>query len=274
MNSPFKEYAIATIIIIAVVCAVQACLSDGFADMILTVVIMTCGYTCLVMGLYFYLEGSGYKNINGIDWSELSEQQTKNLVSYWGIWFTAGSVVLMYAIALLLINIIVGLVLIFVGTALFIVTLALKEKGMAHPFKQRSRGTKIAVFTVVSILAIAPTFYLVNSEHTAEVVTVEFGEETFRIQAPMVDLTFDYDDISDLEVDPNFDKGFRKWGYGTPTVCSGSFENAAFGKYTLASYTKVKPCVFFSVDGKYYAFNQASDESTFAAYDILVEHSS
>ena len=77
---------------------------------------------------------------------------------------------------------------------------------------------------------------------------------------------FDYDEIEDLGIDPNFEKGSRSIGYGTPNISSGKFKNSMFGPYVLMSYTKVDSCVFFTYDGSYYAFNQSTEEATMDAY--------
>ena len=270
MDSPLKEYIIATVVIIVAVCVTMAMVSDSWLDIFITIVIMTAGYTCVVIGLYMFLEGKGQNAINGVDWSSLSDSEVRNMVSFWGFYFIIGSILLMYSVALLM-SFIWAFVLILVSVAFLLVPLALKERGRKHQFVERSKTTKVLVFATVSIVAIVPTFYFMSMEDNSEAVVVEFGEDSFHIKAPMVDLTFKYEDVSDIGIDPDFDKGSRIWGYGTTNICSGKFQNAVFGKYTLASYTKVTPCVFFTCDGEYYAFNQVSVQNTYDAYETLIQ---
>jgi hypothetical protein len=142
---------------------------------------------------------------------------------------------------------------------------SLKQK----PFIERTLGRKIAAFIAVSAIVLVPTVGISAMDLTSETVVVEFGDDGFRVKAPMVNEYFEYDKVKDLTLDPNFDKGTRVWGYGTPTISSGTFNNAAFGNYTLASYTEVKPCIFFQYEGKYYAFNLSNNTDTMKAFDQL-----
>jgi len=161
--------------------------------------------------------------------------------------------------------------LILVSVAFLLIPIALKEKGKAHVYTEKSKGYKVAVLLTASLVAIGPSIYLLNSDFSSEAIQIEYGDDSFRIQAPMVDKMFDYSKVEDLGIDPNFDKGSRVWGYATTKICSGTFNNAVFGNYTLASFVDVKPCVFFTYEGKYYAFNQSSVELTQAAFDRLAE---
>jgi len=145
----------------------------------------------------------------------------------------------------------------------------MQDRAKSKEFVERSTNAKIAVFLVFSLLAIVPMTVLGTSEFSQETVDVEFMDDKVHIQAPMFNYTFEYDKIEQLEMDPNFDKGTRIGGYSTPTICSGTFKNDAFGNYKLASYTQVNPCIFFLYEGKYYAFNQASAELTEQAFEML-----
>ena len=132
--------------------------------------------------------------------------------------------------------------------------------------------SKAAIFMVFTLLAIVPMTALGVSQFSQEVVDVEFLDDEVHIQAQVFNYHFKYESIEDLDIDPEFDKGKRIAGYGTPTICSGTFKNDVFGSYKLASYTQVKPCIFFLYEGKYYAFNQGSDELTQQAYEQLLSH--
>ncbi len=270
MHPPAKEYAIATAITVAVVIVIQYLMADSLVDTVLMAVIMGAGYTCAAIGLYMYLEGKGESSINGVDWSELSPKEIRNLISYWGAYMTAGSVLMMYSIAMLMSYMVPGLVLIGASVVLMLVPLLLKDRAKGRVFRERSRHSKMLVFVAVSILAIAPSFYLLNNVDNQEAVTVEFMDDGFSVRAPMVDETFLYSAVEDLGIDPDFDKGRRMMGYGTTEVCCGKFRNAVFGDYRLASYTKVDTCIFFFYEGGYFAFNLYTDELTQEAYEELL----
>jgi len=274
MQSPAKNYAVATAIIVIAVIIIQYLIADSLVDTILMAAIMAAGYVCASVGLYMYLEGKGENSINGVDWSELSPKEIRNLVSYWGAYMTAGSVLLMYSIALLMSYMVPGLILIIASIVLMLVPLLIKDRAKRRVFKERSRNSKVLVFVAVSVLAIAPSFYILNSVDNQEAVTVEFMDDGFRVRAPMVDETFLYSAVEDLGIDPDFDKGRRVMGYGTTEVCSGKFRNDVFGDYRLASYTKVDTCIFFSYEGGYFAFNLYTDELTHEAYEELLSRMS
>ena len=271
MESSAKEYAIASSIIIAAVCIAELFLTQNNTAIIIVAIAMICAYPCVVIGLYMVLEGKGEHAINGVDWSSMNKEQTSNFVHFWGIFFTLGSAMLTVSLALLMSYMVPGILLMVAGIIVMLLPMAFRERVKNRKFVMRSRGTKIAVFAVVSIAVIAPALYLMNTDQAADAVKIEFGNDSFRVIAPMVDETFEYDLVVAPTLDPDFDRGYRVWGYATHTIGTGQFNNAAFGNYTLASYTQVDPCVFFEYKGKYFAFNQSSAELTEKAYEELLK---
>ena len=272
MESPTKEYAIAAIVITAAVCAVELFLMDSWLDEFLVIIVMTCGYVCTVLGLYMFFEARGEHSINGVDWGSYPKDEVRNILSYWGLFFTVGSILIMVSIALLMQYLVYGFVLMTIGIILTVIPLALKERARRKAYVSRSRGTKVMAFAAVSILAIVPCMYLINFVENEEAVTIEYGETSFSIRAPMESHTFEYEKIDQLTFDDNFDKGKRQWDYGTPNISSGTYKNSVFGEYTLMSYTKVKPCAFFFYEGEYYAFNQSDYEKTYTAFITIADH--
>ena len=270
MDRLVRNYVVACIAVILIVMMYEFIAYSDFFRSFMMIVVMVVGYPCLVYGLYMFLEGKGSKGINGIDFSQYSEDERRNISSYVGLYLAIGSAILMLAISIIMANMILGIVLIIVSTAIFLVPFVKKGHGADRTFVNRGVPTKIAVFVITSFLVVVPSIYLCNSDNSLEVVTVEFLDDGFHLKAPMVDESFDYSSIEDLGYDEHFEKGSRQWGYGTPTISSGTFKNAQFGKYTLASYTKVDPCIFFLYKGSYYAFNQESDELTQQAFETLL----
>jgi hypothetical protein len=269
MDSLAKKYLAATVIVIAAVMVIQLYISTDTADLLISSVAMLCGYPCLAFGLYMYLEGRGSRYISGVDFSGLSEREVRNVTSYLGLYTTIGSALLIIGLGIILSYLWVAIILMVVCSAMIIGAVALYEKGLDRPFVERSGATKAAVFLAVSLVAIAPMMILNATDYSSDSVTVEFMEDEFRIKAPMFDRTFEYDEVEMLGYDPNFDKGSRIMGYGTPTISSGTYKNAQFGSYQLASYTQIMPCVFFQYDERYFAFNLSSDDLTEGAYERL-----
>ncbi len=272
MDTRLRNYILATLSIIAISLAVIMLLSVDFMDALLPVIGILVLYPCVIMGVYFYLEGRGYRWINGIDWASMSEQERANACSYIGFYLAIGCVLLGIGLGAVLTNFIIAIILMVVSTIIIIAGCVMPERAMAKKFVERSPSSKAAIFMVFTLLAIVPMTALGVSQFSQEVVDVEFLDDEVHIQAPMFNYHFKYESIEDLDIDPEFDKGKRIAGYGTPTICSGTFKNDAFGSYKLASYTQVKPCIFFLYEGKYYAFNQGSNELTQQAYEQLLSH--
>lgn len=269
MDTRLRNYILATLSIIAISLAVIMLLSVDFMDALLPVIGILVLYPCVIMGVYFYLEGRGYRWINGIDWASMSEQERANACSYIGFYLAIGCVLLGIGLGAVLTNFIIAIILMVVSTIIIIAGCVMPERAMAKKFVERSPSSKAAIFMVFTLLAIVPMTALGVSQFSQEVVDVEFLDDEIHIQAPMFNYHFKYESIEDLDIDPEFDKGKRIAGYGTPTICSGTFKNDVFGSYKLASYTQVKPCIFFLYEGKYYAFNQGSNELTQQAYEKL-----
>lgn len=272
MDTRLRNYILATLSIIVISLAVIMLLSVDFMDALLPVIGILVVYPCVIMGVYFYLEGKGYRWINGIDWTSMSEQERINACSYVGFYMAIGCVILGIAMGAILSNFIIAIILIVVSIIIIIAGCVMPERAMAKKFVERSPSSKAAIFMVFTLLAIVPMTALGVSQFSQEVVDVEFLDDEVHIQAPMFNYHFNYESIEDLDIDSDFDKGKRIAGYGTPTICSGTFKNDVFGNYKLASYTQVKPCIFFLYEGKYYAFNQGSDELTQQAYEQLLSH--
>ena len=265
-----RNYLLATAAVTIITVVAVLLTSDSFLDNLLVIIAVGVTYPCTMLGLYLFLEGKDYRWINGPDWVSMTDQERINAVSYIGIYMVIGCILLGLAIVSMFANFVIGIVLIVVSVVIMVAPILRKDRMRSFHFVQRSTAKKMGIFIAVSVIAIVPCTAIGLSEFTTETVIVEIGEDGLHIKAPMVDKSFDYDKIQDLEIDPDFDKGTRIAGYGTPTICSGTFSNGQFGTYTLASYTKVKPCVFFLYDGDYYAFNQADNEKTQQVYEELL----
>lgn len=266
--------AIAVITTAAATAAATFFLKDGSLFFLAAITFITC-IPLMIFSLYLWITGNGSRWLNmGVDWSKVKPEDGRKYASHMGKYMTAAMVLLMYAMASIMMDIVLFAVLMVICVSLSFVPLI--------PIFGKSRGSNLksppswpaskAAFAVILIVAVAvaPTYAVFNAEGNSSAITVEFGEETFSIRAPMVNETFRYDEISGLVYDPDFIKGMRIGGYGTPTIHSGNFKNDVFGKYTLASYTKVKPCVAFYKGENAYAFNQADDEQTHAAYERIL----
>lgn len=270
MLDKWKVYAILAITVPIISTLYIVLESSWFFDALLPLVVIWCFYPIICLGLYMLAVGS-VKGINGVDFTKYTEAERKDFGRVFGLFMIASMLILAIGMMIITDHLVVSLILI--GVSMVVCLYPLRYRPGKVPVLPELTGSKevIAVFAV-SALMLTPVFLL--SESTGGSVTVEFEEDTFTIRAPMVDKTFAYDEVEDLELCVDFVKGKRVAGYGTPTISSGTFRTDYFSpgdglKYTLASYAKVKPCVTFWVDGNLYAFNQADDASTENAYEDL-----
>jgi len=269
MDSFSRNFIIATVAVTAASAGFIILTSDSFFDNFLALIAVLVVYPCTMAGLYFFLEGRNHRWINGMDWTSMTERERRNAASYVGLFMTIGCIVLCISVPLTLSSFVLGIILIVCSVVVMLVPFLTQEKAKSKQFVERSAGRKAMIFIAVSVIAIVPTVGVGMLGFSTETVEVEFLDTQIHVRAPMFDYTFDYDTIEDLEMDPDFDKGSRVAGYGTPTISSGTFNNAQFGNYKLASYTQVDPCIFFLYEGKYYAFNQSDDLLTQQVYDRL-----
>ena len=103
-------------------------------------------------------------------------------------------------------------------------------------------------------------------------IEVVYGETAFTIEASYWDdLTVDYDAIDSVEYREDFGKGMRTFGFGSPRLAMGSFQNDECGAYTLYAYTKCDAAVVLTVDEKILVLNGRDAESTRAIYEELLK---
>jgi len=269
MSPSSRNYILATLaVIIAVVAIVFLTGADLYKHFSLLLVVCAF-YPLAIFALNMYQEGRYYKWVNGMDWAYMSDQQRTNSISYMGKFMIVSMAILSAGIALVMVNFLYGIIAIAVSVILVFIPVVKVEKAMETPFVPKSAGTKVALFIAVSALALVPCALIESMDLGNEAITVEFGEDSMTISAPFSGGKFDYSGITELGYDPEFQKGSRQMGYGTPVISSGKYKNDVFGSYTLMSYTQIHPCIFFHYGDGYYAFNMASDEATLEAYELL-----
>ncbi|MBQ8143334.1 MAG: SdpI family protein [Butyricicoccus sp.] len=101
-------------------------------------------------------------------------------------------------------------------------------------------------------------------------IDVAYGEAAFTIEADYYDdLTVEYDIIDSIEYREDFSKGSRTFGFGSPRLLMGSFQNEEFGAYTLYAYKKCDAAVVLTAGDKVLAVNGQDAESTRVIYEEL-----
>ena len=99
----------------------------------------------------------------------------------------------------------------------------------------------------------------------------QFHEVSFVVHTKgWSDMSVYYDAIQSIELQDNVDSGRRIMGFGSSKFKFGSFNNSAFGDYTLyASTSCTKLVVLHMKDGSILALNDETDEATAALFAEL-----
>ena len=266
----WKPYVALTVIASAIAMIYVAFSNGSFLGLLMPAVNLFVMFPIIMMSAYMWLTGKGARFINGVDWSKLNEQETKNKVSSIGFWIMISMIVIMYGLAVISSHIWIGLgILGFSAVLAFVVLIRTVAGGSSRPMITLDSMKALSILLVVTLVSVVPTTYLSTELKSSGSVDVSLEEETFTVKAPMFDHTFKYTEIEEIRYDADFDKGTRKWGYGSETICSGKWKNSEFGNYELAAYTKVRPCIVISVGGDIYAFNQSSDDATLNLFNDL-----
>ena len=255
------------------VCTIVAILT--IEDWFLPLIAVWIFYPMMCVGFYMAKERTGSRWINGVDFSKYSEPEIGDLMCMFGLGMSLGSAVLMLSISFIAmssVGIYVTIIGIAVALACFLLPLALGRPGRVRKMPELTAGMTVTLVIGMSVVAVVPSMLM--AEGSVYGVEVEFGEDEFTVDAPMEHWSFKYHEIEELALYPDFDKGSRVVGYATLKISSGTyrtdfFDPGAYLKYDLASYTAVKMCVTFWVDGHLYAFNLSDEASTMAAYAEL-----
>ena len=84
-------------------------------------------------------------------------------------------------------------------------------------------------------------------------------------------MTVDYADVDRMEYRESMDFGVRTFGFGSPKLSAGTFQNDEFGSYTLYAYTGCKAAIVLERDGRQLVINAENAEDTKALYEALLE---
>ena len=134
--------------------------------------------------------------------------------------------------------------------------------------KKYNKKVGIGVTIGLSVLAVVMIIILGGGD-----IEVAYGEDSFTVVADFFDdLTIKHEDIADVEYRENFDKGSRLFGFGSPRLSMGSFQNEEFGRYDIISYTGCKAIVIItSTNGEKLALNLSDKEATYELYENILE---
>lgn len=220
----------------------------------------------------WFSDGAG-RYINGF--GNLSPEVRNRFAKFYGIYIIIGMFLITLSLSFFgMGQMLPGFLLIALSVFVFFYPIRYcsnKVMSKKIPLENSSYKVKASVCVLTATVLLIPLPICDYVFDDSNAVSLEFGESDFTVKAPMFNHTFSYSEVAGLTYDSDFDKGIRVFGYGGSDICSGKFKNDSFGKYELAAYTNVKPCIVFSVNGDMFAFNQKSIDLTLSAYNELCD---
>lgn len=266
----WKSYLIIALLIPTLLTIGYAAL--GGDETLFFAITMFCGYPITIWGMYMWHVGSGFRWVNGIDWSKHDHGTNVRICRYVGKYIMAFGIVFTWAMS----TIFASLVLFIIGTILSIILCIIPfikigirgPDGLGDSILDNRR--KIMSILAVSILTIVPPAIVLDSDASSTPIEITFNEHYVSVKAPMFNHDFLYEEINEIHLDEDFDRGMRIMGYGTTSICSGKFDNDSFGRYELAAYNSCDACIVISVGGEIFAFNQSSLSKTNTVYMELL----
>ena len=104
-------------------------------------------------------------------------------------------------------------------------------------------------------------------------ITPDFGDDALTVNGPQkFSFTVDYDQITDLELVELTDPGTILSGGENRSYSWGSWENDAWGRYTLCAAKKIDTAIRLTTrDGEYLVFNYQDDDTTQSILQMFKE---
>ncbi len=103
-------------------------------------------------------------------------------------------------------------------------------------------------------------------------IEYRFEEEYLVVEASYHDdLVLFYDRIDSAQLRQDVETGTRVWGFGSPRLLMGTFDNAEFGTYTRYSYTRAQSSIVLTSGSQTYVLSGKTPEDTQALYEALAE---
>ncbi|MGN1004472.1 MAG: PH domain-containing protein [Oscillospiraceae bacterium] len=130
--------------------------------------------------------------------------------------------------------------------------------------------------TIVLVLVLV-VFLVLTSIFGGTGMNVDFGEDTLTVTGPKkYSFTVDYDQIASLELAELTEAGTMISGGGNRSYYWGSWENDAWGRYTLCAAKKTETVILITTrEDERLAFNYQGSDTTasiFQMFNELLEH--
>ncbi len=140
------------------------------------------------------------------------------------------------------------------------------ESGAREPSRLHKTGGWIGTAVGVAMLV-----FLGGMMFTGD-IDFQLGDHALFIDASYHDdLTVDYDRIDSVAFRTDCPAGSRTWGFGSPRLSMGAFENAEFGTYTRYAYTGCEACVVLRSGDRVLVLSGRDEDATRELYQALLE---
>ena len=133
-----------------------------------------------------------------------------------------------------------------------------------------TKNTKTA--TLISIISVSAILVFVAALMFTGNISYSLGEDSFEIEASYHDdLTVKYSEIDSIEYSENTNAGYRTFGFASPRLSMGSFENEEFGDYTRYCYTACRESIIIRSGERVLVINLDTTEKTLELYNSLLD---
>lgn len=137
----------------------------------------------------------------------------------------------------------------------------------APPATKQQKRNKILVLVLILALLALLAALLFSGE-----ITYTLGDDGLKIESTVASgLEVSYEEMDEIQLVEDFDKGARVMGYGSFRLSMGFFQNEALGDYTLYAYNSCEGVILIRSGEKYLAINARTEEETLALYENLLE---
>jgi hypothetical protein len=128
-------------------------------------------------------------------------------------------------------------------------------------------------FIFIIIVLVIFTIYFRNTHTTA--VTFDIGDTSITLEGPSGapdPVTVPFSDILSISYLTEFDPGENVDGLSNSRCYFGTFQNDAYGTYTLCAYPKVKEYILMNTTDGVIVFNYDSTDSTGSFYTAFKDY--
>ena len=131
--------------------------------------------------------------------------------------------------------------------------------------RQQKYWKKNHIWTVLILLAV-----LIYTVIAGPAITVAADREHLKLDMPNHAVVLPYDSITAASLEKSVDYGVCSVGKDARQYKCGTWENEAWGSYTLCVYTAAEQCVVLETTTGRYVVNMASDADTERLYEMIL----